>query len=177
VYNLPKIFIMDVIYVTDQCTGLPKPVTVLTAFYHNHYFTSIYTYGLWYGFIVIVPWGTIIFMNGVLIHSLRRSAQGDLGGDHNKRTKETKAITVRILAVSVVFITLEAPQVITNIIYTVIVITKSERGIDMPLLHNILGNSYFLATINSFINFYIYCVTGKAFRATLMKIFKRPQRQ
>ncbi|XP_064624096.1 FMRFamide receptor-like [Lineus longissimus] len=177
-YNLPKIFLMDVGYAYDPCSpGQPKPVTILTPLNFNPYFESIYTYGLWYLLIVFVPWGMIIVMNSVMLWCLRRSAQGNLGSDQGKRARETKAITVRVMAVSVVFLLLEMPQVIANIIWALAIVTglaqsQEQNVLDIRLLHNVLGNTYFLSTVNSFINFYVYCVTGKNFRYTLKKMFK-----
>jgi hypothetical protein len=74
-----------------------------------------------------------------------------------------KSVTYRVVDVVVVFILLETPGAIVQIVAAL-----QPFG---PNLDVALEIAYFLSNGNSFINFFIYCATGRRFRTTLRSIF------
>jgi hypothetical protein len=85
----------------------------------------------------------------------------------SKVRKQGDNLTVRIVAVVIVFIILEFPPILMNIVYAAV---KVRFEFAKETLIEALEACYSLGCINSSINFYLYVLTGKNFRRTAIRL-------
>jgi Zn-dependent protease len=98
------------------------------------------------------------------------AASSDIQTTTGKSKEHFRASTVRVISVVVAFIILEFPSFITQFAYLLYDVIPGHLGMSRFILYA-LGITYIFGAINSFTNFYIYCITGKRFRQNLLKIF------
>ncbi|XP_064631713.1 FMRFamide receptor-like [Lineus longissimus] len=175
VYNSPKTLYYYSVWVYDECVGKLRPVSRRSDIVLDPHFYYIYVITLYFIILFIVPLGIMIFCNIQLKRALGhattvRTNTMRAGKASRKQRQQSDSITMRIIAVVTVFLVLEFPAIILNVLYA---INKEISFMDASLLYNILRVSYVLSTINSFINFYVYCLTGSNFRRTAIKMFQR----
>jgi hypothetical protein len=172
-YKGPNLMLVDVIFVNEPCSGLLKPLSVKSKYYLDPTFEIIYVQALPLILDTIIPITIMIYANYSLIKALRSTAV--LGTGEDKRRKESLSLTKRVISVSIIFIILETPMPVTDVFYT----WGSNFGFlnddQQTLLYHLIYNYYILSTINSFINFYVYCLTGRSFRKALYRMFRGEQ--
>jgi hypothetical protein len=102
--------------------------------------------------------------------ALKQSAAMNKATSGGKVSENVKATVVRVLAVVLVFIALELPGSLVQILG----VMRNYGYRDVLDYNNtykyLLSASYLLGTINSFVNFYIYCLIGTRFRDTLKQM-------
>jgi hypothetical protein len=173
-YNLPIIWHYDLIYLTDQCTGMVRPLSVPSFLYlNNEYFNIIYNLALFTLFSLVIPVCVLYFTGFYLIRAMRRTTTSVTIGTHSdkKRQKETHVVTFRVVIVVAVFLILETPTHITNCLYIVLEHSDLGKAIDIELVINLLDYFAILSVVNSSVNFFIYFVTGSNFRRSFLKLF------
>jgi hypothetical protein len=146
---------------------MAKPIMIASSLYKNVYFDILYVHALDTAVQFVAPVTIMLFMNYKLVQSLRPTA--DLGMGQEKREKQTVGLTRRVIAVATVFIVLESPLHLTATVYSLGKVFNFSAEAKV-LLYHIVYDSYILSTINSFANFYIYCLTGSGFRKALNRM-------
>ncbi|XP_064646739.1 FMRFamide receptor-like [Lineus longissimus] len=172
-YNIPTVFQVQLWMVKEPCSGLLKPYSSMSEFrLTNIYFTVIYVHTMYYVLKFLVPVGIMLYMNFHLVRSLRAATnmQSQKPADSNRRQTQATTITRRVLAVSVVFISLEFPAVLLNFIYLVSQSLTTNESELSRYVGRLMVTTYILQTINSLVNFYIYVLTGKSFRRTMRQV-------
>jgi hypothetical protein len=168
IYRIPSAFLMDVIFLLDPCSGLLKPLSVPSNFYKDDLVNLIYVTVLPAVIECVVPVVLLVFMNYKLITTLKSLG---MGTDIGKRQRQTASLTQRVVAVSIIFIILETPGHTISIIFQLGEVFGLFNEVTSTILYVFIYNGYILSGLNSFINFYVYCLTGRGFRKALAKMF------
>lgn len=162
-YNIPRFFEREIIWKFNSCTNTTMVITQKTAFRGDKYYFLVYKTMCYFIFRSLGPLCLLIFLNFQLISALRmvHRRQKEMTKRHKNRNEN---ITTMLVAVVTVFIICEIPDSILRILYTVH-IYSNPLNIRSLRYFNIATNM--LLTINSSINFIIYCLIGKKFRRIL----------
>ncbi|XP_076452260.1 galanin-like G-protein coupled receptor npr-9 [Babylonia areolata] len=123
----------------------------------------------------LLPFVCLVAGNGVLVFTLimsvgearRNTASGNVHASL-KRQKDANSVTVTIIIVSLTFIVLTLPIFIYGDLYQFKDQSKmsAQQRAEVFLFYTI---SSLLASTNSSINFYLYCLTGRRFREEFVK--------
>ncbi|XP_005090731.1 FMRFamide receptor [Aplysia californica] len=163
-YNVPRWFEYTIIKATDiynqTCIFPGKTPLANDSIYHKIYFGWLY-------FLVMcfIPLCSLAVLNAFLIVAVRRSKQQRK--DMNVRQSRENNVTIMLVSVVMVFIICQVPALIYNMAY----------AIDMPKVMTSLGWNVmsnfrnFLVTLNSAVNFILYCALGQKFRRTFVRTF------
>jgi hypothetical protein len=174
IYKFPNSFLMDVAYKFDPCSGSKKPLSVTSDFANNVIVDAVFVNALPPILECIIPVAVMIFLNYHLINTLQSS---ELHVSQEKRKHQSTSLTRRVFAVSVIFMILETPMHVIGLVHVFGYYVMNFSPDTLMFFYSIVYNAYILSTINSFINFYVYCLTGKEFRKALVRMFKRDNRQ
>ena len=167
IYNIPRCFEREIVHAYDPCLGHKITKSKQTAFRENKIYFLVYKTICYFIFRAIGPLVILILLNLRLIQALRevRRKHKDL----NKSTKNRENITLMLVAVVTVFIICSIPGLTLRIIVTIRYFSK--WGIELLTLQIINTITNMLLTVNSSINFLLYCLIGKKFRRILQRMF------
>jgi hypothetical protein len=166
-YRIPLIFGYEVIYLFDPCSGTKRPWWINTDLHYNRFFVIIYVHTLYIAIHSCIPITCLTFFTGAMISTLRGEKTDLVSQTSGRRSEETTAAAKRVLAVVVVFIVLETPGAICQIPSSIRQFSALGNYLDGDAIYASMTLSYFLGFFNSFVNFFIYCATGRRFRRTL----------
>ncbi|XP_064642436.1 FMRFamide receptor-like [Lineus longissimus] len=163
--NLRLIWHFDLTYVEDPCTGSAKPLHNLSdLLLNNRYYNIICNLVLYTTTNLLMPVTALYFTGFHLIRSMRRASKTFSNQADDKRQKTTNTVTIRVVAVIICFLILEAPNHILNCIYIVLNFSNIGFRIEFDIFFFIMSNLSILSVVNSSINFFIYLATGSNFR-------------
>ena len=148
------------------------------------------TYGLLYYWISLIvhfvfPFICLLIMNSVIIHTLRnrptirpRSDQGQVQGQNESHQSKLRSsernVFITLLLVTFAFLILSTP----SYVFLFLMIDTTQRTpFSTAIFHlflQVAGNMHYT---NSGINFFLYVLSGRKFRADLLKLFKCNGRQ
>ena len=137
-----------------------------------------YSYGMvyyWISFAInyAVPFLLLLSMNSVIIHTLRRRHSNDIGtqgqDQHGKNSSEAQIFAI-LLLVTFSMLTLNTPAYMFFIYIQLVDITTSPQAFATYYLF--YHASFSLQITNYGVNFLLYVISGKKFRADLKKLFK-----
>lgn len=117
-------------------------------------------------FLVLVPWATIFMLNMLIIRKVARTnrkmeeKRSSFASEKVKRSESQ--ITRILLTVTFTFLVLIALQSITQCFFML----KEAKG-DRRIINEAFAVAKLGIVINSSINFFLYCLTGKRFRKEL----------
>jgi hypothetical protein len=170
IYRIPLIFVFDVISVLDPCSGTERPWFVHSTIYFNDYFQLIYLISLHIIINSLFPLIVLIIFTYRIISTLKQAANKNLTRNVDYVTAQMKSTSLRVVVVVIVFIILEMP----GGIYQIVSAFERYQTFKIPfeVIEIVEPISYFLNTCNSFVNFYIYIIIGSSFRRTLIGIVK-----
>ena len=168
-YNVPHLFASSVI--GDQCFAYAVGGTKTVVF-------------SWITFLVngIIPFSMLIFMNSVIVQTVRRSRkmfrstittisgrEKDQGKERRERTMKSaeNQLTIMLLLVTMLFLILLLPTYIRFIYLTFVERDTPSKYASSMLFFQITFKLY---TTNNGINFFLYCISGKKFRNDLKEI-------
>ena len=166
IYNLPRFFERRVTVIL--CHGVSVPITVRTL-HNNRHYLLFYKTLCYFVFRSVGPLVALIVLNAELIRALRavrrrrrrllvqkkpKSRGADAGGEN---------LTLMLVTVVTVFIVCQLPNVGVRIVYTAGEFAPT-GWLDLESLRygNVACNA--LLTLNSAVNFAVYCLVGKKFR-------------
>ena len=165
-YNIPHLFASSLI--GDQCFAYAVGGTM----------TRVYS---WISFTVngIIPFSMLIYMNSVIVQTVRNSRKmfrsvitTNAGREKEARQRTMKSaenqLTIMLLLVTMLFLILLLPTYIRFIYLTFIERDTPSKYASSMLFFQITFKLY---TTNNGINFFLYCISGKKFRADLKEIF------
>jgi hypothetical protein len=168
-YRIPLMFMYEASYLYDACSGTKKPWYVTTKLYSNPYYRIIYVLLLHTIINSLSPIIFLIVVTSCIISTLKRAAHQHLSCDARQANDNMKSTTVRVLAVVVVFVILETPGGVYQILSIIITYGNVNIHSHIGSFTNVIG--YFLNVLNSFVNFYIYFLTGSSFRRATYRLF------
>ena len=172
IYNIPNLFASKLIRVL--CYGYTA----------GGFITKVYS---WFSFVLngIIPFGLLIYMNFVIIKTIRRSRKMFLNNDTTTGTKHIQTVsaglelrqstmknaenqlTIMLLLVTTLFLILLLP---TNVRFVYLTFVKPDTPSKYALSTFLMQITYKLYTTNSGINFFLYCISGQKFRNDLKEI-------
>ncbi len=161
IFNSYIFVTLRLVYVKELSVSICKAMS--TYLYFERYIKP------WYNIIglIIIPGGSMIILNTIIIVTLwkHNKARQDLTNRHDATvSRQVFRTTITLLGVSFMFIILVCP---CFVMFTIMPhITLSFKAIQ-----NIVTISLFLFNINYSCNIFLYVLTGKQFRDTLMKWF------
>ncbi|CAG5116432.1 unnamed protein product [Candidula unifasciata] len=161
-YNVPRWFEYVIVRFTDihsqTCIFPGKTPLANDSIYHKIYFGWLY-------FLVMcfIPLCSLAILNLFLIVAVRRSRQQRK--DMNVRQSRENNVTIMLVSVVMVFIICQVPALVYNMAYA-IDMQKVSNSVGWIVLSNTRN---FLVTLNSAINFILYCALGQKFRRTFVR--------
>jgi membrane protease YdiL (CAAX protease family) len=121
----------------------------------------------------IFPTCVLIFFAYSLLSALKEAAESDFARDAQggcqQRRDMTKPVTVRVIAVVVVFVVLESPGSLWQI--AAILQDYGLNKLTQAQFLIVQRFTYFLGYLDSICNFYIYCLLGRRFRRSFKRLF------
>ncbi|XP_064632626.1 FMRFamide receptor-like [Lineus longissimus] len=171
--QFPQFFYITYKYTYDPCTDRKRPyLTYNTELMRNPIYMIGYIYVFDMILMSIFPTCALTFLAYALISTLRQAAQNSLSsGDGPSRSDNTKPITIRVIGIVLIFIILETPGGLVQIVLMLYHFLEVLGYIDISILYSVQSASYFLSVLNNVANFYVYCLTGRRFRKSFKRIF------
>ena len=171
IYNLPRFFERHV--VIAMCQGVSLPRTERTALRNSRDYFLIYKTACYFIFRAVGPLVALIVLNAELVRALRavrRRRRRLLEHKSNARGAGGENLTLMLVTVVTVFIVCQLPNLGIRIAFTAG--EFAPRGVvqlDIGSLRyaNVASNA--LLTLNSAINFAVYCLVGKKFRRIFVR--------
>ena len=167
-YNIPRIFERELDHKFDPCTNLTMPYSNKSPLWSNKAYFLIYKTIMYFIFRAIGPLLVLILLNMRLINALHlmRKKHKDITSKTNKNREN---ITLMLVAVVSVFIVCMIPDLVLRIFLT---LSNYIPGLTFDIMRLRYANSItnMLLTVNSSINFLIYCLIGKKFRTLLQQM-------
>ncbi|XP_076449194.1 FMRFamide receptor-like [Babylonia areolata] len=165
VYNIPRCFYYDAQVVWNNQTGEHETQIHLTSLGQNELFQHIYLIYFQLIFMFLVPFLIISVLNTALLLAIKRSL-------HQRQEMSVTAtrehnLTVMLVAVIAVFLVCQFPTIVDNILVAIVGEVEHTTVLQYQLLYTVCT---FLVTINSSLNFMLYCLFGKKFRMVLRHI-------
>ncbi len=171
-YNIPRFFEREVVVQEQGC--IAKTIQLKkTAFRKNKVYFLVYKTIMYFMFRTIGPLLTLIILNVKLILALKEMRRKHK--DLTKGSKHRENITFMLVIVVTVFVICEMPDLILRILVTMYEFQAVELDINKLRYVNVMTNM--LLTVNSSINFLIYCLVGKKFRRILLDMYACTARQ
>ncbi|XP_064644538.1 FMRFamide receptor-like [Lineus longissimus] len=170
IYRLPIPFGYKVKYYYDPCAGRLRPKYATTDLYYNPIYYVGYVTLLALVMKAIFPIAILTVMTFRILRALRKSRNIDISSS-GTQNKEASLATIRVMAVVIVFIVLELPEGLYQIIGVVRIF--SPQSVESYWSDPTYYISRFLTQINCFINFFIYCATGRRFRRSVVEVFSK----
>jgi len=171
IYNLPRFFERRLSFVT--CDGISIPQTEKTDLHRNRDYFLVYKTICYFVFRAVGPLVALIVLNSELMRALRtvrRRRRRLLVQKPNARGSGSENLTLMLVTVVTVFIVCQLPNLGIRIAMTLY--HFAPRVVPQPNLAqlryaNVASNA--LLTLNSAVNFAIYCLVGKKFRRIFVR--------
>lgn len=168
-YNIPHFFERHVVYVRNDCTGLVTAELRKSRFTTTMLYFIIYKTLCYFLFRTFGPLLLLTFLNHRLIVSLKtmKERHDRMGKSSTRHQKEN--ITLMLVVVISVFIVCELPDVCLRVTATASDLFPDRIVLDHSLVYGANSLVNMLLTVNSAVNFIIYCLVGKKFRRILAR--------
>lgn len=164
IYNIPRFLERKIVFDYNHCLNITIVKTTKTDLRENNIYFLVYKTIMYFIFRAVGPLLTLLILNIRLIRALQevRRKHRDL----TKSNKHRENITLVLVVVVSVFIICEIPDLVLRIIFTLNdSIPSMTINIWALRYYNAITNM--LLTVNSSINFLIYCLIGQKFRNIL----------
>ena len=149
----------------NNSTEQHETQVVVTEFGRSPVFQHVYIIYMQLLFMFLLPFLLILLLNTALLRAINRSRQ-------QRQTMSTSAtrehnLTVMLVAVIVVFLVCQFPTIVDNILVAVVGEERHGAVLHYQLLYTACTC---LVTLNSSLNFALYCLFGKKFRLVLRHV-------
>ena len=173
VFNIPRFF--EYRYVTVNATETANNVTVYREESKNVGLTSLHIYNILYEnvsyclFVFLLPLLVLIFFNVHLMHDLK-VARRCRKAMTSRSTNDENNITLVMVIIIIVFIVCQTPATINQILFYIVSDVHASACTPYEQYYHV---SNLLITMNSSLNFVIYCLFRRQFQAQLCILFGR----
>ena len=175
IYNIPRFFERNVVMTFNNETNTTTPEVKKTDMRENIYYFIIYKLVCYLTLRVLIPLSFLAFFNTRLIqaikdsHRLARILTENLSHSDQPRPRPDKnRHTLTLVVVVIVFVVCETPDVLLRIWVSL----NFLKLLPLPPAAKYVNTiSNLLLTINSCVNFVIYCLLGAKFRSILVQMF------
>ena len=173
-YNIPNFFEVTAYQQFDRCQGIYLTKKNETGFYHNRIYQLFYKCILQLLLRYLLPLSVLIVLNCKLFAALRRSWRKRHQMKIKSKPRKSENITLMLITVVIVFVICQTPNLTLVIVETLQAYIPSfhqhyRRYMAQKWWYYIFACNLLL-TINSSVNFLIYCLMGKRFRMILMSM-------
>ena len=158
------------------CSGSVIPQTRKTDLRNDRVYFLVYKTILYLLFRSVGPLVALVYLNGRLVRALqavRARRHNRASGGRRRDAKHGENLTVMLLSVVSVFIVCQLPDLGIRVAFTCAEFsssTASKRGLlDVEALRYANAMSNALLTLNSSVNFFVYCLVGRKFRRILLR--------
>lgn len=164
-YNLPKFFElttgMETTNATDALLNEGQPITKYTieptTMRVNEYYIKIYCIWMNFAFMGLLPFCLLIILNALTLRSLIVQNKSTLSNEFSMSKKNEIALAKVSLTICLIFILCHSVKWIPNLYELARLATEDKRA--WPAwVESVTHISHFLMTVNSSVNFYVYCV-------------------
>lgn len=164
-YNIPRYFHYEVHEVWSNDTGRYDNRIQTTDFGENEVFQHLYIISFQLIFMFLLPFLIILVLNTALLRAINRSRKQR----QEMSTTDTREhnLTVMLVAVIAVFLVCQFPTIVDNILVAIVGEQRHNAVLQYQMLYMVCT---VLVTINSSLNFVLYCLFGKKFRMVLRHI-------
>jgi hypothetical protein len=160
--------------ISGFCDGQPVTRALWTPFRRNANYFRIYKTLCYFIFRSVGPLVTLIALNFRLVRALqvvsRKRRELAVRRPRRNGGKQRESLTLILVTVVTVFIVCQIPDVGIRIAYTLKEFAPRSITLDLWTLRYGLAASNALLTVNSSVNFLIYCLVGKKFRRILANL-------
>ncbi|ELT97247.1 hypothetical protein CAPTEDRAFT_24477, partial [Capitella teleta] len=164
-YNIPRWFDFRPRVFLNPSTNQTMVSIIRTRFSQNPLYLKVYFSWLYVPMMVIVPLLLLSFLNTFLILAVRRSRRQRK--DMNVKQSRENNITIMLVSVVIVFIICQVPALVYNLAFAI-----NNRYVEIDFGYQVLSKiRNFLVTLNSAVNFLLYCALGQKFRRIFLHIF------
>ncbi|KAL8613861.1 hypothetical protein ACOMHN_032851 [Nucella lapillus] len=164
-YNIPRYFHYQASSQWNNATQAHQTRVQVTEFAQDDVFRHVYIIYFQLLFMFLLPFLIISVLNTALVRAINRSRQQR----QQMSTSATREhnLTVMLVAVIVVFLVCQFPTIVDNILVAIVKEAKHNKVLEYQVLFTVCT---FLVTINSSLNFVLYCLFGKKFRMVLCHV-------
>ena len=162
VFNIPLLFLT--IDHGKRCVPYAKPVRLVQVFYWISFFVSF-----------IFPFISLLLMNSVIIHTLRKRSKFTLTssngqGQSTKIKNSERQIYIMLLVVTFGFLILITPAAIMVFYARVVDYAKSPKVYAGYYFFFHFASKWYYT--NNGVNFFLYVIAGQKFRSDLVQLFQ-----
>lgn len=148
-----------------------EPTERVQAFTETEFFHSpsgqFYEFWIHCMILILIPWATVFSMNIMIIRAVRASNKKNAGKKTSASAQSTKQsenqITRLLLVVTFSFLFFIGAQCIIQCMYM-----KQPAGFNLSIVNSSFAFAKCGIVFNSAMNFFLYCLTGRRFRAELL---------
>lgn len=174
VYNIPNFLERRISY-EAEAGGEWVAVSTKTSLSFTLLYSVFYKTVCYFVMRSIGPLLLLVVLNSLLIRTLHRMERRrkDLVGktSHLQQQQQRENTTLMLVAVVAVFIVCQIPDVMLRLTATQLLsIPGSPASLRFRLVNSMTN---FMLTLNSSVNFLIYCLIGRKFRCTVVHLFCR----
>ena len=172
-YNLPRFFERSVVRKFDNETNATTYEVEKTDLRNNNLYIVVYKTCLFFIVRFFIPLSSLAFFNTRLIQAIKESSR--LRGVKVRDVHRKEKYTLTLVVVVLVFVICELPDFILRLWIAVPIGASSmKKNIWTFRYINVISNLFL--TINSCVNFVIYCFMGQKFRRILLQVLCQKRR-
>lgn len=165
-YNACRWFEYEITYVNDNNnTNSTKLAFQETAHGNNFVYRRVYLAYMYPFIMFLIPLLSLAILNTCLIMAVKQSQKQRR--DMNVRQSRENNVTIMLVIVVIVFMLCQFPALIYNVAFAINQ-TKLRDSYGWEVLSAIRN---FMVTLNSAVNFMLYCAFGQKFRRIFMRTF------
>lgn len=165
IYNASRWFEYEIVYQLDPNNETLQVMGSMTDMGRSKVYHKVYFLCLYLPIMCFIPLTSLAVINIFLILAVKRSQRQRR--DMNVRQSRENNVTLMLVSVVVVFMICQVPALIYNMAYAIDTKTVAEKY--AWRIVSILRN--YLVTLNSAINFMLYCAFGQKFRRIFIRTF------
>ena len=167
-YNIPTFFEYKIVYIDHNIvnnTNRTTAVMVPTAVGNNAVFREVYHTWLYVPVVWGIPFSVMFFMNMRLMYAVHKSKQKCKTLQQKKPPKGVD-VTIMLIAVIVIFLICQTPYMVS----------VTMRALMPDVINSVAFIKFdtvttLLIILNSSVNFLVYTLFGKRFRAKFLQLF------
>lgn len=156
VYNIPRFWEVDRVEMEDDVHNVTRIMVLPSNLRNNQSYKVIYIHWMYLFVMYLIPFVLLALLNGLIwrkVHQANKERQ-----QLSRLQKKEISLAIMLFCVVVVFFMCNILALVTNILEIV-----------GDMIDEMTQSSNLLVTINSSVNFVIYCIFGRKFRRILLR--------
>lgn len=174
VYNVPQLFERETVRDLDPCTGRSKVRSSATSLRYSESYYVVYKTWCYLALRAVGPLVLLVVLNVLLVRTLHRGRRlRRLSCPSAATRKHRENLTLTLVVVVSVFVACQLPDMGLRL---AVGRTSSTMGQSLErhrFYRNVNAVTNLLLTVNSSVNFLVYCLVGKKFRRIFVEVFIR----